>query len=70
MTYELLKSTTDDLTVIYCVSLDGEPITNATHALPAAQQALDICKRHGLKGYRPINSLFYLDGMLKQGEKT
>ena len=70
MTYELLKSTTDDLTVIYCVSLDGEPITNATHALPAAKQALDICKRHSLKGYRPINSLFYLDGMLKEGETS
>ena len=70
MTYTLMKSVTDDFTVIYCVSLDGEPITNATHALPAAQQALDICKRHSLKGYRPINSLFFLDGMLGQGETS
>ena len=70
MTYELLKSTTDDFTVIYCVGLDGEPITNATHALPAAKQALDICERHQLKGYRPINSLFFLDGMLEEGEAS
>ena len=32
MTYTIMKSATDDFTVIYCVGLDGEPITNATHA--------------------------------------
>ena len=67
MTYTIMKSVTDDFTVIYCVGLDGEPITNATHALLAAEQALDICERHHLKGYRPINSLYYLDGMLEEG---
>ena len=70
MTYSIMKSVTDDFTVIYCVGLDGEPITNATHALQAAEQALDICERHHLKGYRPINSLYYLDGMLKEGEPS
>ena len=70
MTYTIMKNTTDDFTVIYCVGLDGEPITNATHAYPAAQQALDICERHQIKGFRPINSLYYLDGMLKTGEAS
>lgn len=70
MTYSIMKSATDDFTVIYCIALDGERITNATHAYPAAEQALDICKRHQIKGYRPINSLFFLDGMLEEGEAS
>ena len=70
MTDTSMTSATDDFTVIYCVGLDGEPITNATHAYPAAQQALDICERHQIKGYRPINSLYYLDGMLETGETS
>ena len=70
MTYTIMKSATDDFTVIYCIGLDGEPITNPTHAFRAAEQALDICKRHAIKGYRPINSLFFLDGMLKERETS
>ena len=64
MSHQIIKSSTDTHTPIYSVAFNGEQITNATHAFLAAQQALDICKRHNITTYYPTNKLYLLDALL------
>ena len=51
MTYELLRTTTDMHDHRYCVGVNGEPMTNPTHSVVAAEQAKRICERYKLQGH-------------------
>lgn len=68
MTHTVIKSSTESHTTIYAVAYNGEAITNATHALVVAKQALDICKRRNITSYYPTNKLYLLDAMLAEEE--
>jgi hypothetical protein len=70
--YSVLRSPGANYDMKYCVGLNGEPMTNPTHSVLAAEQARTICETYSLQGQYSINSLFRIDCERKakaEGEK-
>lgn len=70
MTYEVLRTTTDMHDHRYCVGVNGEPMTNPTHSVVAAEQAKRICEQYELQGHYSINMLFMIDCERKAKEEA
>jgi hypothetical protein len=54
--YSVLRSPGANYDMKYCVGLNGEPMTNPTHSVLAAEQAKKICETYSLQGQYSINS--------------
>jgi len=70
MTYEVLRSTTNNHDHRYCVGINGEPMTNPTHSAQAAEQARAICEKYKLQGHYSINALYMIDCNRKAKEEA
>ena len=46
--YSVLRSPGANYDMKYCVGLNGEPMTNPTHSVLAAEQAKKICETYSL----------------------